>query len=109
VLVGGLVAAVGFNYKKGAIVAFGALILMLSGLLIMDVSPNAGIEKDYGTFVREVGDGNYNIDVNVGYLNAGNDNTLFILSNVLFYGGLSMLLGSFVVLVSGYRASKRGG
>lgn len=103
VIISGLFAAVGFDKKKGFLVAFGGLLLLLCGLLIMGSSPTSGIEKDYGTFVRYVGDNNYNIDVNVGYLNASNDYTLFILSNVFFYCGIALLISSFVVLVNSYR------
>ena len=107
VLIAGLITSIGFWKQKGVVLAFGALLLMLCGLLIMGTSPTSGIEKDYGSFVRYLGDNNYNVDLNVGYLNAGNDNTLFILSYVFTYGGLGLLLASFVVMVASYRTSKR--
>jgi len=109
ILVSAVIVAIGFDKKKAAFIAFGGLLLMMCGLLLMDTSPTSGIEKDYGTFVRYIGDNNYNVDVNVGYLNAGNDNTLLILSNVFFYGSFVLLLGSFAVMVAEYRASKRRG
>lgn len=80
---------------------------MMCGVLIMGVSPTSGIEKDYGTFVRYVGDNNYNVDVNVGYLNASNDFSLFILSNVFVACGFVEMLASLVLLIASHR-QRRG-
>jgi hypothetical protein len=107
VLVSAGIAALGIAYKKGAITAFGGLLLIMCGLLISSTAATAGIEKDYGTFVRFIDDVNYNIDFNIGYLNAGNDSTLYVLSNVFLYGGLALILASFVILVASYRETKR--
>ena len=108
VVVSAVTAGLGITFKKGAIVAFGGLLFMMCGLLIMGSTPTSGIERDMGEFVRHVGDGNYNIDVNTWFLNASNDFSLSILSLVFFYGGLSIILASFAIMVSAYRKSKRG-
>lgn len=99
--------AIGFEKKKSVVAAVGGLLLLICGLLLLGLSPTSGIEKDYGTFVRYIGDSNYNVDVNVGYLNSSNDYSLFVLSNIFLYGGFVVMLASFLIALAVHRGGKR--
>ena len=85
--------------RDSAFLLLGSIILMAPGFMILDESPNAGLEKDDGFYVNYLGDNNFSIDVNTSYRNAGNDPSLNALGQLLMFGGLVGLMISFGLIV----------
>lgn len=84
----------------------GSVILMAPGLMLLDESPNAGLEVDDGFYVNYLGDNDYSIDFNTSYRNAGNDASIGILGQLFFLGGVVGLMVSLGLLV---KYGKSGG
>ena len=84
--------------------ALGSMLLLASGLLLLDTSPDSGIEENRGFFVQDVGDNNFVIDFNTTFRNAGNDTSINILGNVFFLLGIGGLMTSLGLLIGSRKA-----
>lgn len=87
------IAAAGFKWHSSGLVAFAGTLFIISFVLLN--LPGQGVEKDYGDFVRYVGDHNYVVDQNTGVLNAGNDSSLWVISYTFLAVGLGLILVGF--------------
>ena len=85
--------------RDSAFLLLGSVLIMAPGFLLLDESPNAGLEKDDGFYVNYLGDNNFAIDVNTSYRNAGNDASLSALGNLFIFGGLVGLMVSLGLIV----------
>ena len=80
--------------RDSALFTLGSVLLLGTGLMLLDTSPSSGIEEDNGFFVNYLGDNNFSIDFNRSYRNAGNDFSLNALGNLFFFcGGAGILVG----------------
>lgn len=100
-----LVLAVGtvliaFSKKDPTLLLVGAVLLMGSGLLLLDQSPDAGIEERVGFEIRRIDDVNFDVDFNKSFRNAGNDSSLNILGNLFMWGGAVLLMASLGFLIT---------
>lgn len=96
------IAAAGFYFKSSGLVGFAGSLFIISFVLLN--LPGQGVEKDYGDFVRYVGDHNYVVDQNIGFVNAGNDSSLWVIS----YTFLAVGLGLMVVALASAFSSRKG-
>ena len=97
-----------FARKDPIFLIFGSVLFMASGLLILDAAPTGGLEQDDGFIVRHLGDNNFTVDYNTSYRNAGNDTSLSLLGNILFYGSFGGILMGMGFLIQGRRGGKNG-
>ncbi len=72
---------------------------MAPGLLLLDESPQAGLEQDDGFVVNSLGDDNFSISPNTSYRNAGNDASINALGLLFFGGGVVGLMISLGLIV----------
>ena len=77
----------------------GSVLLLGSGLMLLDSGPVSGLEQDNGYFVNYLGDNNFSIDFNTSYRNAGNDFSLNALGNLFLFGGAAGILLGLGLLV----------
>jgi hypothetical protein len=90
-----------FYRRDPALLALGSIMLFTTGLMLLDTSPDSGIEKTDGFIVNHMGDNNFVVDKNTSFRNAGNDVSLNILGNVFVWGsaaGLMMSLALFLMV-----------
>jgi len=92
--------------RDSAFLLLGSVMLMAPGLMLLDQSPQAGLEQDDGYFVNYLGDNNYSIDVNTSYRNAGNDSSMNALGLLFLSGGVVGLMISLGLIV---KHGKSGG
>jgi len=85
--------------RDSAFLLLGSVMLMAPGLMLLDESPQAGLEKDDGYYVNYLGDNNYSIDVNTSYRNAGNDASVNALGLLFLSGGVVGLMISLGLIV----------
>lgn len=85
--------------RDSAFLLLGSVLLMAPGFLILDESPNAGLEQDDGFLVNSLGDDNFSIGIETSYRNAGNDASLNALGQLFIFGGLAGLMISLGLLV----------
>ncbi len=90
--------------RDSAFLLLGSIILMAPGLMILDESPRAGIERDDGFYINYLGDNNYSVDFNTSYRNAGNDPSLSALGQLFFFGGFVGMMASLGLILK-YRKS----
>lgn len=84
------IVVAGIKWRSSGLMAFAGVLFVVSFVLLN--LPGQGIEKDYGDHVRYLGDGNYSVDQNTGFLNAQNDSGLFVLSYTFLAVGLGLLV-----------------
>ena len=95
--------AYAFAKRDSAILLLASVLVMGSGLMLLDTSSDSGLEQDNGFIVRSLGDDNFSVDNNVTFRNAGNDLGLRTLGNVLFWGGTVGILFSLGFIISAHR------
>lgn len=92
--------------RDSAFLLLGSVVLMAPGLMLLDESPQAGLERDDGFYVNYLGDNNYAIDFNTSYRNAGNDASVNALGQLFFLGGILGLMISLGLII---KYGKSGG
>jgi len=92
--------------RDSAFLLLGSVLLMAPGFMLLDESPQAGLEQDDGFYVNYLGDNNYSVDFNTSYRNAGNDASVSALGSLFVFGGMVGLMISLGLIV---RHGRSGG
>ena len=94
------VAFYAFHKRDPMALLFASILFMGAGLLVLDESPDSGVEETTSFFVQDVGDNNFNVELVKTFRNAGNDPSLDILGNTFFWGGIVGLMMSLGFLIA---------